>query len=1518
LASLPGSPKTKSRPTAERCAKRNQQQRSRRKAKFLESRAAALNAIDNASRTNSTGPSDCISLACVSDCSDDGVSLFGGDSSVDSDSSNTQSYYNRHSLQKLFSSNLNHANLIDIYTRLVDFRPNINPIGNAVESFIQLVHTKISNSNLHSHSHISPKLLRDLVDVTHDVVYPSNIPPKLETSLSELDHGIVSGDLHQLKQSLVDFAMAHTRAIHARNQTRLAHVRGQSPHIDRLFAKEIYTLNSLILLLEQQPHRTPLLELYISSIPPSRNSLPKSDTVPVEPPTLTTFLFGDSHSNEDNLSPPLNPYLSESDQEVKLQLLAQLLTLPKGAHVLRDSIPYTDADYQHSKYLDMTHSEPSQSLPDLIERLCRRARCDPDWTDVLSYLQAHRKTKHQRIPAREPGTKRTCKRSKSSESRPVNGAPNTNTVPPSCLSPHCEHGTSPQLCNSTLYPTHLPCEPPPTLHPSLHAVEHGLNWESSSPTTIYDSDEPPNLQDYSDNRVTESPVDLQSFLEQYVSSTSLDELFEAHGISLLEETEALPQHQHVEHENDIPDSFSSAQHSLEMLHDMAFFKARERIRGISGRQLRHLYTRARARVISKLLFATKAVSHYNKALNKLAADLAKVPVFYSGPSDNFSTHSHLKYSSGDNLSPSAAFSANSNSLFLKPTHAILDSGAGQHFFNQHIPLENFRPLERVMINASGKAQRLTKGGDFQLALETPEGLTLGSLPINNASRCSNSICPFNLLSVRCLMREGVSFRFTLHNSHMKYRDNYYELHCTNGLYIIDLAQPLVSSTEDELASKVFDSTSNASHFSHSTAFAACAPQRTWHYRCGHVSTRKLKDLQTKGRALGLHFPKDSPHNRKCSCPACLATNNVRRSIPPSRTYSRSANRKGAVVWSDLLGPFPPTPEGHRYAISYTDEYSRYSVVYFLKQKSDAVDTLHALVRYYATLNILIGEIRTDQGGEYDGHNERWSDSGGTAAYLRSSISTSTPHSATDALPPPESGVYSFAFKQACESHKIKHTLMPAYRPELHGIAERWNRTVMTMANAMLSAARISPILWSSAVSHANSIRNKLNSRDLGEYTPFELFTGQIPRFDNLRIWGCYAYKLLPVKHKIPGLNTRQRLIYVGETSDRIGYRCFDPNSFKFTTEFELIFDEESIFRRQALLDLYDNRRSLAEKGASSNIELIDDESERENSISSQHARTVYSSQSRSQRATPVLPVENPTIACDSLPPRIVQFASHDEEFADSSNDVTNVESGGTDTADSISIESPSHPPRGRQIPRARGSVIRYSTPSRPSKSLDSQLAKQHPEHSEDEVSKSFVPSDYGPDDDTFESIPGDQLSPYPNDETNSQSIHESEGSNSRISRSPKAKPPFVFRVATDSESTASASVLLRNPNEFKLNPDPSIWENGTLSDSSLASYEASLQYDFDINNFKCPKRIAPPGVEIKLDPTAKRWLNTALSTGLRMQYSQSNPKIKESGTRYEKYKSVSDYSRYVDVFTRNNFPKHKLKLDSITITLEVI
>ena len=79
------------------------------------------------------------------------------------------------------------------------------------------------------------------------------------------------------------------------------------------------------------------------------------------------------------------------------------------------------------------------------------------------------------------------------------------------------------------------------------------------------------------------------------------------------------------------------------------------------------------------------------------------------------------------------------------------------------------------------------------------------------------------------------------------------------------------------------------------------------------------------------------------------------------------------------------------------------------------------------------------------------------------------------------------------------------------------------------------------------IRNRLPIQGLGKFTPYELWYHKRPRVDQLKVFGCDCYKLLPKFPKVPGQQAREKLIYVGETADRLGFRTFNPRTYKFST-----------------------------------------------------------------------------------------------------------------------------------------------------------------------------------------------------------------------------------------------------------------------------------------------------------------------------------------------------------------------------------
>ena len=226
-----------------------------------------------------------------------------------------------------------------------------------------------------------------------------------------------------------------------------------------------------------------------------------------------------------------------------------------------------------------------------------------------------------------------------------------------------------------------------------------------------------------------------------------------------------------------------------------------------------------------------------------------------------------------------------------------------------------------------------------------------------------------------------------------------------------------------------------------------------------------------------------------------------------------------------------------------------------------------MIAFYKREGFLIRELVTDAGGEYGGGNER--------RVLESD------YDATD-----DEG---FVFSRTCKANGFVHTVTPARKPQLHGIAENWNRQVFRIANSLLYAARISHVLWASAVAHANYLKNRLpNERTLGKYTSYELFFKRRPRIGDLRVWGCDAYQLLPAG-QVPGQQNRRRVIYVGHTPDRLGWRVFDPISWKFQVCHELLFDEESAKKRICALREFDSRRKLAKEGRLDELPLQADD-----------------------------------------------------------------------------------------------------------------------------------------------------------------------------------------------------------------------------------------------------------------------------------------------------------------------------------------
>ena len=105
-----------------------------------------------------------------------------------------------------------------------------------------------------------------------------------------------------------------------------------------------------------------------------------------------------------------------------------------------------------------------------------------------------------------------------------------------------------------------------------------------------------------------------------------------------------------------------------------------------------------------------------------------------------------------------------------------------------------------------------------------------------------------------------------------------------------------------------------------------------HRRLGHISYDRVRLIVSKGLVEGVTFDRDS---KPTVCESCEWAKGTRKLVVKVRE-GEGCKVVGEEIHSDLWGPAPVESLGRkRYYISFTDDYSRYTTVYFLATKDEA-------------------------------------------------------------------------------------------------------------------------------------------------------------------------------------------------------------------------------------------------------------------------------------------------------------------------------------------------------------------------------------------------------------------------------------------------------------------------------------------------------------------------------------------------------------------------------------------------------
>ncbi|GJT42613.1 putative ribonuclease H-like domain-containing protein [Tanacetum coccineum] len=235
----------------------------------------------------------------------------------------------------------------------------------------------------------------------------------------------------------------------------------------------------------------------------------------------------------------------------------------------------------------------------------------------------------------------------------------------------------------------------------------------------------------------------------------------------------------------------------------------------------------------------------------------------------------------------------------------------------------------------------------------------------------------------------------------------------------------------------------------------------WHRRLGHINFKNINKLVKENLVRDLplkRFENDQ------TCVACLKGKQHRASC---KTKAFNPITKPLfMLHMDLFGPtFVSSLMHKKYCLVVTDDYSRFSWVFFLSTKDETTEILKNFIKEVENLvDKKVKIIRSDNGTEFKNK----------------------------------------VMDDFCREKGIKREYSVARTPQQNGVAERKNRTLIEAARTMLADSKLPTTFWAEAVSTACYVQNRVLIVKPHNKTPYELFRGFKPAIGFMKPFGCHV------------------------------------------------------------------------------------------------------------------------------------------------------------------------------------------------------------------------------------------------------------------------------------------------------------------------------------------------------------------------------------------------------------------------------
>lgn len=262
----------------------------------------------------------------------------------------------------------------------------------------------------------------------------------------------------------------------------------------------------------------------------------------------------------------------------------------------------------------------------------------------------------------------------------------------------------------------------------------------------------------------------------------------------------------------------------------------------------------------------------------------------------------------------------------------------------------------------------------------------------------------------------------------------------------------------------------------------------WHKKLGHPNVTVMKMILDNENLMHLN------HTTSYLCSQCQLGKNHKLPFSLSKTMYHNPLE---LVECDLWGPAPLSSDyGFKYYVAFVDAYTRYTWIYFLKQKSETVEAVKQfIIQVERQLDRKLKVFQTDGGSEFKPLKEFFNERG------------------------------------------IIHRYTCPYTSQQNGMVERKHWHVVETGLTLLAQGSLPLKFWPEAFSTAVYLINYLPTKVLEDMNPHERLYGIKPDYSRRKVFGCLCFPLLrPYNaHKLDFRSSH--CTFLGYGTKQKGYKC---------------------------------------------------------------------------------------------------------------------------------------------------------------------------------------------------------------------------------------------------------------------------------------------------------------------------------------------------------------------------------------------